>query len=326
MRANWGRMVLEALDPATEHGQVYRALVQHPRTDTAFLSARTGIDPADLQRVLQELAALHIVLALADGTWEAQSPAEVTDAALRHDAVRRADARRSGIELERLFRFARRADGHYGALEVIDDTGRILATMQRMQRAARHEMRIIDRPPYFAPASYYANQEKLQQDRMAAGVAYRTIYYKSAFEDITTPDITRQIIAGEQARMLEDPPMKLVVADDDLAVVTLQAEGNANVVALLIGPSSLFSALTSTFETLWKLAVPVSTAGVDALDDDRDRIILTLMASGATDEAIARRLDLSRRTVVRRVAVLLDRLGATTRFQAGVQAARKGWL
>jgi DNA-binding NarL/FixJ family response regulator len=59
---------------------------------------------------------------------------------------------------------------------------------------------------------------------------------------------------------------------------------------------------------------------------ERDRTIITLMAAGATDEAIARRLDLSRRTVVRRIAALLDRLGATTRFQAGVQAAKRGLL
>ncbi|MFF5212658.1 hypothetical protein [Streptosporangium sp. NPDC000396] len=50
------------------------------------------------------------------------------------------------------------------------------------------------------------------------------------------------------------------------------------------------------------------------------------MASGATDEAIARRLGLGRRTVVRRVSALQRTLGATTRFQAGVQAARRGWL
>lgn len=58
----------------------------------------------------------------------------------------------------------------------------------------------------------------------------------------------------------------------------------------------------------------------------RDRRILALMAGGATDDAIARHLGLGRRTVARRVSAILDRLGATTRFQAGVQAARCGWL
>ena len=44
------------------------------------------------------------------------------------------------------------------------------------------------------------------------------------------------------------------------------------------------------------------------------------------DEQIARELGLSLRTVRRRVAEVLDELGATSRFQAGVEAVRRGWV
>ena len=47
---------------------------------------------------------------------------------------------------------------------------------------------------------------------------------------------------------------------------------------------------------------------------------------GAKDEQIARTLGLSLRTVRRRVADLMIELGVDTRFQAGVEAARRGWL
>ncbi|WP_139827727.1 helix-turn-helix domain-containing protein [Nesterenkonia sp. PF2B19] len=50
------------------------------------------------------------------------------------------------------------------------------------------------------------------------------------------------------------------------------------------------------------------------------------MASGLTDEHMARELGISRRTLSRRVQDLLERTGARTRFQLGVQAARRGWL
>ena len=53
----------------------------------------------------------------------------------------------------------------------------------------------------------------------------------------------------------------------------------------------------------------------------RDRLILTLLASGASDAVIARQSGVSQRTVERRVRALMDRLGAATRFQAGVQAS-----
>jgi DNA-binding NarL/FixJ family response regulator len=60
--------------------------------------------------------------------------------------------------------------------------------------------------------------------------------------------------------------------------------------------------------------------------DRRDRTILALMAAGATDATIARQTGISQRTVERRVRALMDQLGAGTRFQAGVQAARRGLI
>jgi hypothetical protein len=45
------------------------------------------------------------------------------------------------------------------------------------------------------------------------------------------------------------------------------------------------------------------------------------LLSGFTDEAIARQLGTSHRTVQRRVAALMADLGAQTRFQVGVRAA-----
>ena len=44
------------------------------------------------------------------------------------------------------------------------------------------------------------------------------------------------------------------------------------------------------------------------------------------DKAIARQLGVSERTAHRRVTSLLSRLGAESRFQAGVQAVRNGLM
>ncbi|APU16803.1 MULTISPECIES: helix-turn-helix transcriptional regulator [Actinoalloteichus] len=59
---------------------------------------------------------------------------------------------------------------------------------------------------------------------------------------------------------------------------------------------------------------------------DSDQRLLTLLAAGLKDEAIARQLGVSTRTVSRRVADMLDVLNSRTRFQAGVMAQRQGWL
>ncbi|MDQ2757215.1 MAG: LuxR C-terminal-related transcriptional regulator [Actinomycetota bacterium] len=50
------------------------------------------------------------------------------------------------------------------------------------------------------------------------------------------------------------------------------------------------------------------------------------MSAGVADASIARQTGVSQRTVERRIRSLMERLGAGTRFQAGVQAVRRGWL
>ena len=50
------------------------------------------------------------------------------------------------------------------------------------------------------------------------------------------------------------------------------------------------------------------------------------LAAGAKDEQIARTMGLSLRTIRRRIADLMIELGADTRFQAGAEAVRRGWL
>ena len=57
-----------------------------------------------------------------------------------------------------------------------------------------------------------------------------------------------------------------------------------------------------------------------------ERELLTLLAAGATHETAAHRLDIPLRTTRRRIAALMKQLDAVSPFQAGAEAARRGWL
>ena len=60
----------------------------------------------------------------------------------------------------------------------------------------------------------------------------------------------------------------------------------------------------------------------DQLSSD-DVALLALLASGLPTEAVARRLDLSERTVRRRTRIICDRLGVSTTVEAVAWAARR---
>jgi DNA-binding NarL/FixJ family response regulator len=118
------------------------------------------------------------------------------------------------------------------------------------------------------------------------------------------------------------------MCDDTMAILCSPAEFQ-NAVAYLIHPSSLLEVTAALFEAVWDRAVPLNrteSKGGGVPIDDRDRQLLNLLASGATDAVIARTFGQSTRTVQRNIHELMQKVGARTRFQAGMKAANRGWL
>jgi DNA-binding CsgD family transcriptional regulator len=130
---------------------------------------------------------------------------------------------------------------------------------------------------------------------------------------------------GVEQRSLPRVPFRMLIADSQAALVGRGAEES-----LLVGPSLLLDVLVDGFESVWNLASPVDRPTHQSLAQpavtDEDRRLLAVMAAGATDQAISRQLHISVRTVQRRVRALMDRLDAGTRFQAGMNAAKRGWI
>lgn len=316
----------DVLDPGRDQGRVYRALAGNRPSDVDRVAAATGLSTEDATRVLAELADLGAAVRTGDG-WVARPPVRVMSDVLRAEEARRAALWRAGAELDELYHAARRDVGSATDVEPVADLTELFALTERVQDRARERIRWLDRPPYRSSPERFAAQESLQARRMGAGVAYRTLYHQAVYDDADLfASMTRMIDAGEDARVLADLPVKLVIGDDHIALLVPEPGRSALAGALVVHASGLLNAFCGLFETLWTLGVPVTAAEPSVRLSDRDRTIITLMAAGVTDEAIARRLRLSRRTVVRRITALLDRLGATTRFQAGVQAANRGWL
>ncbi len=94
---------------------------------------------------------------------------------------------------------------------------------------------------------------------------------------------------------------------------------------------------TALFERYWEDAVPLDvddtgelsgTDGPGAPDAlaPTDRRLLSLLVAGVADKAIASQMQLSRRTVQRRIQSMMERANAATRMQLAWQAARRGWL
>jgi DNA-binding CsgD family transcriptional regulator len=161
-------------------------------------------------------------------------------------------------------------------------------------------------------------------EAVASGRRSRAIYPVRALRE--APDALRaRADVGEQVRLLPELPTRLLVIGNSHAVLP-EPLGFADEPRSLVRQRGVVEALGLWFEMLWERAAPVSSLDRGENRPDLRRFLLQQLAAGAQDEQIARRLGVSLRTVRRRVADTLSELGADTRFQAGVEAVRRGWI
>ena len=210
-------------------------------------------------------------------------------------------------------------------IEVVTGSA-IIERIHQIKGGAQREILAIDSPPYYIGGP---NQEEIEH--LKRGISYRVVYSPESVEvpGYLTENILPCVEAGEQARVLPDVPAKLTIIDGSIAFVSMSVrDTDVNRSLLIIRPSSLLTALIGMFELCWRNALPLHASV--GTEDDRlepiERRLLALLATGAADDTIARTLGISRRTFFRYLERLMNRTGASTRFQLALHAARENWL
>lgn len=299
---------------------VYRAVITRHAADVSELALDLGASPSAVAAALSRLYDHGLVGRMAgDGSrYAATEPQTAVDSLIRARSLELERARSAAVELASLFAAAQASVADQ--VELISGREALGRWFVRLQQQARDEVMTLDRPPYAL-----ATSNPVEETAMGNGVRYRAIYAPEALEwPGVLDDIQGLIGHGEQARVLPGIRVKIAIADRRLALMPLSLDFT-DVVAAVIRPSTLLDALVDYWDLCWRAAVPLEAPPDDPLAPE-DRDLLRLLVAGLKDEAIARQLGWSIRTMRRRISRLHDLLGAANRFQAGVIAARRGLL
>ena len=308
---------------------VYRALLRNPDLDGAGLAAHLRLPPDRVDAALDGLATVGLVTATPAGPAPA-SPA-TTLTALLHSALSDIEEQRASLDAVRAALVGFAADHMVGQsrawsrmpVELLS-AEESFAGVEDLQRGSSGEVVSchqaihidVDSPTYV----------ELVRSQLREGRRMRGLYPVEVLDDDRRLGyVQRWAAAGEQVRLSVQPLPMIAVFGREVALVSaegVESEGGAR---LIVRAPGLVSLVSDLFEQLWVRAAPLDPGADGAAADDRRRI-LELLMSGTKDETIARQLGLSLRTVRRRVAELMDELGARTRFQAGVEAHRRGLL
>jgi sugar-specific transcriptional regulator TrmB/DNA-binding CsgD family transcriptional regulator len=321
--------VLTALGFSADEEDVYRRLVATASATPADLAAVSGRTTGEVEDLLGGLVERGLVI-FDPPAFTAAPPAVALGALLRQY---RDDLRAAEIDLLALAEAHRAASiGRAGGdvVEVLTDVAAVRHRFAQIQERARHEFRSMVVPNLSVVP---ARDNAAGDAGMRRGVRYRAVVEREALaEPGIVANAMATMAAGEQIRVTGKVPLKMVIADSDVAMVPLLS-GQPNAPAsILVHRSGLLDALIALFEAAWERAYPLSlNAARDELVERRPEVdkldtqIVALLLAGLTDQAVAGQLGMSLRTVQRRIHHLMDRAGAETRLQLGWHAARNGW-
>ncbi|MFD7321976.1 LuxR C-terminal-related transcriptional regulator [Streptomyces sp. NPDC059875] len=173
---------------------------------------------------------------------------------------------------------------------------------------------------------------ELERDRrwIARGVRVRAVYSRRIS---SVPDMAQHLeeraALGVEVRFSPVVPMNMVLADENFALLPTDAHDPGSAAILARGPGLVRSYL-ALYEYCWHAATRHGDEDKPEHDGDglseQQRVALRMLASGIKDEQIAKNLGVSLRTVSRLLSEVMQELGAASRFEAGVKAARLGLL
>lgn len=310
----WRALGLDEFD-----ARLVRELVLNDAT-TSQLAARLEGSPGRIRAALRSLTTAGLVEPVPGSrSFRAVPPEGAVDLLVAGVQAELAAVRASAVHLQAQYDAVRAASGTADLIEVITGEQQIVERFGRLMGAAAEEVMAFVAPPFLAPGDY----EEDERHQLDAGVRYRVVYDPSGIEAQGGPvELLAAVKAGEEARVASAVPVKMFVVDRRSALIPMSLDSGP--AAVVVSRFGLVDALVSLFDLVWESAWPLAEYGGGAATEsltERDRQLVGLLRAGYTDEAIARALGVSARTVARRLVVLMGWTGVATRFQLGWRLA-----
>ena len=347
--AQESRLAVFGLDEFDE--RVYLRILSQPWVPRTLLTELLGAQEEVLTRSLDKLAALGLIRSMTmDGDRLIGNRPEAAFSALAYRKLAELEeARVSGDILSDIHRNRAALTPRAPLADVVHvypEAGQppvsgMHRIFIRLMAEAKSEIVGFDGEKGTGPL----DPEEIEDEApvLRRGVSVRALY---SAEQLLVPGRLQNLRAlaelGERSRVSWHLPRLMIVFDRRLALLPpISRDPMNNFSAVLVHSPTLITLILWLFEHQWQLATPTPVGVVsgreaeaeaeaaDALegnDESASRQLAILLATGLKDEAVAAVLGLSVKTTRRRITALLAELGVGTRFEAGAEAARRGWI
>ncbi|MFF9901023.1 LuxR C-terminal-related transcriptional regulator [Streptomyces longispororuber] len=313
---------------------VYRETRTSPAPDAEAIAHRLAVAPDLARACLDRLLELGLVRHSFEvpGGFTAVDPVLGLRQSLagQHEELMRRQRRLAETHAEVVGLLMSGASGLSGRAEQVE---RLLGRDEVQSRVDRLAGEATREVLTFRPGGARSAPELMASRRndaalLSRSVSIRTVGTDTGSYDAATLAHVRWLTGnGGQFRACAAELPHLTLVDGAVALVPADPRDPA-AGALHVTDPGLVAPLLVLFDQVWSSATPLDAVRPAAGDapSGTELALLGLVAQGRTDAAAAARLHISHRTARRIMAALMERLGARSRFEAGVKAARLGWL
>jgi DNA-binding CsgD family transcriptional regulator/sugar-specific transcriptional regulator TrmB len=329
------KIVLEPLGVDEATFAVYHALLSHPDSTPEQIAALVDRSTAEVQELMDKLRRLELLVPTwtnPDGEHAVHPRVGLTGLAER----RRTELHKALGELKEAEASAEVIAEQYNELLTSRSSGDVEVLKGRANASRRIEELALKAKDTFwglVPAHFDDTVPRSERspdfEHLGRGLKMRTVYLQSMTSSKQAVEYaaTMHKLGGE-VRMTPTLPMRLLIFDQEIAVMPMDPE-NPTAGAVIHRTPAVVSVALALFDAYWSRATEMFDP--DDRDDEtpltpHEAEVLRLLAGGAKDEQVARLLGISLRTARRITANLSERLDAASRFELGVAAAKRGWV
>jgi sugar-specific transcriptional regulator TrmB/DNA-binding CsgD family transcriptional regulator len=320
--------MLQPLGISPEAEAVYVVLAPLESATVPELANLTSSQAEHVEDHLEELRELGLAAELSQGLWQALPLLDVVNA-LR--AQRLSELEMASVAAESLHSHLLAAtESQTDNIKIVVGREAIIAARRDICNAAKKEICAFDKPPYVQgrPNATAENLSEVAPEWQALerGTSLRCVYHPG-FDADRLAELALFAAKGEKSRTAP-VPMKLILVDSQVALIPSMRSYSPGheVRASITRHPMLVEALQWLFETVWDTSVPIITAGYTENNDPRRQMLISLLMTGTTDNAIASQLGINVRSVRRWISELMDELGVSTRLQLGAALVRADGL
>ncbi|MEU6862345.1 LuxR C-terminal-related transcriptional regulator [Streptomyces sp. NPDC046876] len=313
-------------------------LARHLAADAADGDSDTAQDPQATHRRLVELG---LVRETPGGQLAPVSPAKAVEGLVEAKVARlrkelEEEASRTGIVDSLLAEHEKSLEGGgqtpdiSGTTQHIEGMASVRAVIDELTFFTRTESLTTSPTGVLSPESI-SHARLLDSRILRRKVHMRTLMASPALEDAPTMAYLRELASkGAHIRISYEPLERLIICDRAAALTPIDPARSSKG-AILTRDPGLVAALVSLFERMWQTAhdLPASADGENpdtGFANSFQRQILRSLYAAEKDEIGARELGIAVRTYRKHVASIMQRLGASNRFQAALLARERGWI